>query len=84
MKKSVFRRPLASLLCLLMVIGLFTICGFGTLAENTVDSAVIQSWDVSQLKAAATEKGTTNSHGKPIFEEVSTILGRNVVTIGGN
>ena len=58
MKNSVLRRPLATVLSLLMVIGLFTICGFGTLAADTAESAVIQSWTVEQLDAAAAAKGT--------------------------
>ena len=84
MKNSVLRRPLATVLSLLMVIGLFTICGFGTLAADTAESAVIQSWTVEQLDAAAAAKGTQNQHSKPIYEKTGTPLGRHVVTVGGN
>ena len=82
MRQSYLRRPLSVVLSLLMVIGLFTVCGFGAMAKQTAESAVIQSWDANALgEAASTEQ---NSHGKPIYEMTGDVIGRRVVDKGGD
>lgn len=49
--KRYFKRSLATVLALLLVIGLFTICGFGTLAENGELTAgdTVAEWDHKDL-----------------------------------
>ena len=82
MRQSYLRRPLSVVLSLLMVIGLFTVCGFGAMAKQTAESAVIQSWDANALgEAASTEQ---NSHEKPIYEMTGDVIGRRVVDKGGD
>ena len=51
---------------------------------HAAESAVIQSWDVEQLDAAATEQGTQNKYSKPIYEKTGTTIGRHAVVNGGN
>ena len=75
MKVNHCKRGLAMLLSLLMVVGLFTVSGFGVLAEGT-KALSVKTWDASELAAAATEKGTKNSHDYPIFTTYSQCIGR--------
>lgn len=53
MEKSYLKRPLATLLSLLMVIGLFTVCGFGVLADDQTVDITLKTWSVDELDAAA-------------------------------
>ncbi len=75
MKVNHCKRGLAMLLSLLMVVGLFTVSGFGVLAEGT-KALPVKTWSASELAAAATEKGTKNSHDYPIFTTYSQCIGR--------
>ena len=52
MKHSIHNRGLSLLLCLLMAVGLFTVCGFGAAAQGTKELE-IQTWNAGALADAA-------------------------------
>ena len=69
MQKGYLRRPLATLLSLLMVIGMFTVCGFGALADGDVTDIKVKTWSVDDLDAAAQATGTKNVFDKAIYHK---------------
>ncbi len=75
MKIHFGRRGLSALLSLLMVVGLFTVSGFGAAAAGTKELA-FQTWNATALVDAANAKGTKNSHDAPIFTTYSQVIGR--------
>ena len=76
MKTHLHRRGISFLLSLLMVIGLFTVCGFGAVAEGETQKLPLKTFGAKEMAAAATEKGTKNSHDYPIFTTYSQCIGR--------
>ena len=76
MEKSYLRRPLAALLSLLMVIGMFTVCGFGVLADGETVGVTLKTWSVDELDAAAQATGTKNYLDGPIYHKtiISSVL----------
>ena len=75
MEKSYLRRPLAALLSLLMVIGMFTVCGFGVLADGETVGVTLKTWSVDELDAAAQATGTKNYLDGPIYHKTDYIIG---------
>lgn len=86
MQKGYLRRPLATLLSLLMVIGMFTVCGFGALADGDVTDIKVKAWSVDDLDAAAQATGTKNVFDKAIYHKTDYVVGaqRDDNTAGGN
>ena len=86
MQKGYLRRPLATLLSLLMVIGMFTVCGFGALADGDVTDIKVKTWSVDDLDAAAQATGTKNVFDKAIYHKTDYVIGaqRDDNTPGGN
>ncbi len=75
MKYSIHNRGLSLLLCLLMAVGLFTVCGFGVAAQGTKELE-FQTWNAGALADAAAAVGTKNSHDYPIFTSYTQCIGR--------
>ena len=84
MEKSYLKRPLATLLSLLMVIGLFTVCGFGVLADDQTVDITLKTWSVDELDAAAQATGTRNYVDSPIYHKTDYIIGSKRVDTSAN
>ena len=76
MKAHLHRRGISFLLSLLMVVGLFTVCGFGAVAEGETKKLPLKTFSAKEMADAAAEKGTKNSHDSPIFTTYSQCIGR--------
>ncbi len=84
MEKSYLRRPLAALLSLLMVIGMFTVCGFGVLADGETVDVTLKTWSVDDLDAAAQATGTKNYLDSQIYHKTDYIIGAQRVDTSAN
>ena len=73
-------RGISFLLSFLMVVSLFTVCGFGALAENETKILPLKTFGAKELAAAATETGTKNTHDSPIFTTYSQSIGRRSIS----
>ncbi len=78
MKRRSFGRLLSLALALVMTLGLFSVCGFGVLAEGEEETKALtlRTWNPTELEAAAAATGVTNSHGYPIYTVSQEIIGR--------
>ena len=78
MKRRSFGRLLSLALALVMTLGLFSVCGFGVLAEGEEETKALtlRTWNPTELEAAAAATGVTNSHDYPIYTTIRDIIGR--------
>lgn len=74
MRKSILRRSLTSLLALVMVASLFTVCGFGAMAETT--ELKLKTFGGEALFEAAEGVGNTNDEDMPIYTSFQNVIGR--------
>ena len=74
MQKSILRRSLTSLLALVMVASLFTVCGFGAMAETT--ELKLKAFGGEALFEAAEGVGNTNDEDMPIYTSFQDVIGR--------
>ena len=75
MHQSIVRRLLTTLLALLMMTGMFTICTVGVGAEETV-ALKLKTFTGQQLFEAAQNVGMTNEEDMPIFTSYQDAVGR--------
>ena len=64
-------------LALIMTVGLFSVCGFGVLAEGEdMKDLTLKTWYPTELEAAAAATGVKNSHDYPIYTTFQETIGR--------